>query len=195
MKKNKVLIIILIIVIIVSVGGYFTVKYFMNKDIENLEQELQETKELLGEVDEENVTDLVAKFNTEIMESRMEFPASEDYFTTYNNQYWYGMYDDINLVIIPEEFTGDMDKDIVNTMLIRIPKESENEEMASDYFENLIRANNNEITDEDVSYLIEEANIQKANGLNANNGKGIYVGVIEGDDHYEYQVIRINKNK
>lgn len=191
MKKNKILLIILIILIIISVGVYYTVKYFMDKDIENLEQELQETIDTLGVVEEENVTNLVAKFNTEIMENGIEYPASEDYFTTYNNQYWYGMYDDIDLVIIPEEFTGDMDKDIVNTMLIRIPKDSENEEMALEYFKNLIRTNNNEITDEDISYLIEEANVQKVNGRNANNGKGIYVGVIEGDDHYEYQVIRI----
>ena len=181
----------MIILIIISVGVYYTVKYFMDKDIENLEQELQETIDTLGVVEEENVTNLVAKFNTEIMENGIEYPASEDYFTTYNNQYWYGMYDDIDLVIIPEEFTGDMDKDIVNTMLIRIPKDSENEEMALEYFKNLIRTNNNEITDEDISYLIEEANVQKVNGRNANNGKGIYVGVIEGDDHYEYQVIRI----
>lgn len=60
---------------------------------------------------------------------------------------------------------------------------------------NLIRINKNNsfnyLDIEENSILIEEANVQKVNGRNANNGKGIYVGVIEGDDHYEYQVIRI----
>ncbi len=33
MKKNKVIIIICIIIILLSIGGYFAVTYFLDKDI------------------------------------------------------------------------------------------------------------------------------------------------------------------
>lgn len=191
MKKDKIIIIICIIIIAVLIGGYFVVKYFLDKDIQEQEQELQETINKYGTVEKENVNTVVAKFNTEIMDSDMEYPASDEYLVMEDGKYWYGMFDDISCYIIPVEFTGDKEKDIVEVIAIYVPKESQNREMAMEYLRNLIKANNSELTDEEVSYLIEEAERQMPNKLKANNGKGISVSIADGEDHYEYQVTRL----
>lgn len=186
MKKGVIVVIVCILIVLLGVGIYFGVRYFTS---ENGETQIPENGGL-GSVERETVSDLVAKFNTEIMDSGMEYPASEEYLTIDNDQYWYGMYDDIYCVITPEEFTGDQAVDTVDMMIIYIPNDSANEEMALQYVENLIKANNSEITDEEVTNLLEKAETQKANGLTSNNGKGISVGIFEGEEHTEYQVIR-----
>lgn len=42
--------------ILLAVGGYFGVKNYINKDLENQKQELQETIKKYGYVEKENVT-------------------------------------------------------------------------------------------------------------------------------------------
>lgn len=193
MKKNKVIIIICIIIIVICVGGYFALTYFLNKDLEKQEQELQETINKYGTVGKQNVNLFVAKFNTEIMDSGMEYPASDKYLVMEDGKYWYGMFEDISCYIMPIEFTGDKEKDIVEVIAIYVPKDSVNNEVAMKYFKNLIKASNNELTDEEVIYLMEEAIEQMPNKLKANNGKGISVSIADGGDHYEYQVTRLYK--
>ena len=186
--KKGIVVVIIILIILLGVGGYFGVRYFLDNGM--LEDSEMVPNGGLGAVQKETVDTLIAKFNTEIMNSGMEYPASDEYLTLEENQYWYGMYDDIYCVVTPEEFTGDKAVDIVSMMVIYIPNDSENKEMAIQYVENLIKANNSEITDEDVTYLIEEAENQKINSLSSNNGKGISVGIFEGEEHTEYQIIR-----
>ena len=89
MKKDKAIIIICIIIIAVLIGGYFVVKYFLDKDIQEQEQELQETINKYGTVEKENVNVVVSKFNTEIMDSGMEYPASDEYLVMEDGKYWY----------------------------------------------------------------------------------------------------------
>ena len=64
MGKKKIITIVCIIIIILAIGVYFAVDYFLDKDLEKQEQELQETIDEYGTVNEENVVTLVAKFNT-----------------------------------------------------------------------------------------------------------------------------------
>lgn len=191
MKKNKVAVIVCIIIVVLAFVGYFTLTYFLDKDIEEAEQDLQNTIETLGYVEQDNIQNVVAKFNSEIMDNDIEFTASEEYAVEKDEKYWYGMYEDISFFIVPVEYTGDKEKDIVDTTAIFVPKDSENTELAMKYFKCLVKANNNDLTDEEVDYLIEEAEAQIENGRRANNGKGLYVGISDGNDHYEYQVVRI----
>ena len=191
MKKDKAIIIICIIIIAVLIGGYFTFKYFLDKDIQKQEQEFQETIDKYGTVEKETVNQVVAKFNTEIIDSGMDYPASDEYLVMEDGKYWYGMFDDISCYIIPVEFTGDKEKDIVEVIAIYVPKESKNSVMAMEYLRNLIKANNGELTDEEITYLIEEAERQMPDKLKANNGKGISVSIADGEGHYEYQVTRL----
>ncbi len=194
MKKNK-MIIIMGVVIILLIGGYFVLTYLFSKDLEEQNDEYQETLDQYGYVEEENVTNLVAKFNTEVMDRGVNYPASEDYFTTADadNTYWYGLYDDIYLYIEPLEYTSNRDKDIVDIMAINFPKESENQEMALGFAKCLIKANNDKLTEEEIDSLLAEAEeVSKDKGV-ANNGQGITVALAEGGDIYEYQVVRIYK--
>ena len=165
----------IILAIVISLG----VKLYLNKDLENQRQKLQETQEKYGWVEKETVDVLVAKFNTEIVDSSSLNPASTDYLTEDNNQYWYGLIDGIYLVVVPEKYTGDKSTEIVDYTLLYVDKTSKYESDAISYIKHLIKANNSNITDNEIDSLLQEAKVKSTSGETANNGKGISIGYIE----------------
>lgn len=182
--KNKKIIIICLIMIILAIVISLGVKLYLNKDLENQRQKLQETQEKYGWVEKETVDVLVAKFNTEIVDSSSLNPASTDYLTEDNNQYWYGLIDGIYLVVVPEKYTGDKSTEIVDYTLLYVDKTSKYESDAISYIKHLIKANNSNITDNEIDSLLQEAKVKSTSGETANNGKGISIGYIEKNDSY-----------
>mgnify|MGYP004632648235 FL=1 len=191
--KNKKIIIICLIMIILAIVISLGVKLYLNKDLENQRQKLQETQEKYGWVEKETVDVLVAKFNTEIVDSSSLNPASTDYLTEDNNQYWYGLVDGIYLVVVPEKYTGDKSTEIVDYTLLYVDKTSKYESDAISYIKHLIKANNSNITDNEIDSLLQEAKVKSTSGETANNGKGISIGYIEKNDSYQFQVLRSYK--
>ena len=191
--KNKKIIIICLIMIILAIVISLGVKLYLNKDLENQRQKLQETQEKYGWVVKETVDVLVAKFNTEIVDSSSLNPASTDYLTEDNNQYWYGLIDGIYLVVVPEKYTGDKSTEIVDYTLLYVDKTSKYESDAISYIKHLIKANNSNITDNEIDSLLQEAKVKSTSGETANNGKGISIGYIEKNDSYQFQVLRSYK--
>jgi hypothetical protein len=191
--KNKKIIIICLIMIILAIVISLGVKLYFNKDLENQRQKLQETQEKYGWVEKETVDVLVAKFNTEIVDSSSLNPASTDYLTEDNNQYWYGLIDGIYLVVVPEKYTGDKSTEIVDYTLLYVDKTSKYESDAISYIKHLIKANNSNITDNEIDSLLQEAKVKSTSGETANNGKGISIGYIEKNDSYQFQVLRSYK--
>lgn len=191
--KNKKIIIICLIMIILAIVISLGVKLYLNKDLENQRQKLQETQEKYGWVEKETVDVLVAKFNTEIVDSSSLNPASTDYLTEDNNQYWYGLIDGIYLVVVPEKYTGDKSTEIVDYTLLYVDKTSKYESDAISYIKHLIKANNSNITDNEIDSLLQEAKVKSTSGETANNGKGISIGYIEKNDSYKFQVLRSYK--
>lgn len=191
--KNKKIIIICLIMIILAIVISLGVKLYLNKDLENQRQKLQETQEKYGWVEKETVDVLVAKFNTEIVDSSSLNPASTDYLTEDNNQYWYGLIDGIYLVVVPEKYTGDKSTEIVDYTLLYVDKTSKYESDAISYIKHLIKANNSNITDNEIDSLLQEAKVKSTSGEIANNGKGISIGYIEKNDSYQFQVLRSYK--
>ena len=191
--KNKKIIIICLIMIILAIVISLGVKLYLNKDLENQRQKLQETQEKYGWVEKETVDVLVAKFNTEIVDSSSLNPASTDYLTESDNQYWYGLVDGIYLVVVPEKYTGDKSTEIVDYTLLYVDKTSKYESDAISYIKHLIKANNSNITDNEIDSLLQEAKVKSTSGETANNGKGISIGYIEKNDSYQFQVLRSYK--
>ena len=191
--KNKKIIIICLIMIILAIVISLGVKLYLNKDLENQRQKLQETQEKYGWVEKETVDVLVAKFNTEIVDSSSLNPASTDYLTEDNNQYWYGLIDGIYLVVVPEKYTGNKSTEIVDYTLLYVDKTSKYESDAISYIKHLIKANNSNITDNEIDSLLQEAKVKSTSGETANNGKGISIGYIEKNDSYQFQVLRSYK--
>lgn len=191
--KNKKIIIICLIMIILAIVISLGVKLYLNKDLENQRQKLQETQEKYGWVEKETVDVLVVKFNTEIVDSSSLNPASTDYLTEDNNQYWYGLIDGIYLVVVPEKYTGDKSTEIVDYTLLYVDKTSKYESDAISYIKHLIKANNSNITDNEIDSLLQEAKVKSTSGETANNGKGISIGYIEKNDSYQFQVLRSYK--
>ena len=191
--KNKKIIIICLIMIILAIVISLGVKLYLNKDLENQRQKLQETQEKYGWVEKETVDVLVAKFNTEIVDSSSLNPASTDYLTEDNNQYWYGLIEGVYLVVVPEKYTGDKSTEIVDYTLLYVDKTSKYESDAISYIKHLIKANNSNITDNEIDSLLQEAKVKSTSGETANNGKGISIGYIEKNDSYQFQVLRSYK--
>lgn len=152
--------------------------------------DLQESQEKYGAVEKENVEVLVAKFNTEVKDNSTLNPASTDYLTEDNGEYWYGLIDGIYLVVVPEKYIGDK-TEIVNYTLLYVNKSSKYVSNASSYIKYLIKANNQEITEAEINTLISEVKEKVNSGTTANNGKGISLSYTESDDVYQYQVLRL----
>ena len=162
-------------------------------NVDDAKKDLQESQEKYGSVEKETVDVLVAKFNTEVVDNSTLNPASSDYLTEYNNQYWYGLFDGISLVVVPKNYTGDKATDIVDYMLIYVDKTSKYSDDALTYAKHLIKANYNEATEDEIVSLLEKAKSESTTGKTAYNGKGISVGYLDKDIYYQYQVLRFYK--
>lgn len=193
MNKKKTIAICVVILVIVVIAICMVMVQSSKKDLKDAKKDLQETQEKYGWVEKETVEVLVAKFNTEVVDNSSLNPASTDYLTESNNQYWYGLIEGVYLVVVPEEYTGDKTTEIVNYMLLYVDKTSKYESDAITYIKHLIKANNNQITDSEVDTLLEEAKNKANSGKTANNGKGISIGYTENDEKYQYQVLRLYK--
>ncbi len=161
--------------------------------VEEAKKDLQDSQKKYGWVEKETVDVLVAKFNTEVVDNSSLNPASTDYLTENNNEYWYGLIEGIYLVVVPENFKEDKSTEIVNYMLLYVDKNSKYESDAISYVKYLIKANNSQITDEEIDKLLEEAKTKSNSSKIANNGKGISIGYTEKDEAYQYQVLRLYK--
>ena len=163
------------------------------KEVPSAKKDLQESRKKYGYVERETVDTIVAKFNTEVVDNSTLNPASTDYLTEDNNQYWYGLLDGIYLVVVPEKYTKDKATDIVDYMLIYVDKTSKYGDNAVTYAKYLIKANYNEIAENEIDTLLEEAKTKSTTGKTAYNGKGISVGYLDKSDYYQYQVLRFYK--
>ena len=161
--------------------------------VEDAKKDLQESQNKYGSVEKETTNVLVAKFNTEVVDNSTLNPASNDYLTKNNNQYWYGLVDGVSLVVVPEKYTGDEATDNVDYMLIYVDKTSKYGDDALAYAKYLIKANYNEATEDEINTLLEKAKTKSATGKTAYNGKGISVGYLDNNDYYQYQVLRFYK--
>lgn len=161
--------------------------------VEDAKNDLQESQEKYGFVEKETIDVLVAKFNTEVVDNSSLNPASTDYLTEDNNQYWYGLIEGVYLVVVPEKYTGDKAIDIVDYMLIYVEKNSKYSDDAVTYAKYLIKANYNEATETETDTLLKEAITKAPTGKTAYNGKGISVGYLDSNDYYQYQVLRFYK--
>ncbi len=161
--------------------------------VEDAKKDLQESQNKYGSVEKETTNVLVAKFNAEVVDNSTLNPASNDYLTKNNNQYWYGLVDGVSLVVVPEKYTGDEATDNVDYMLIYVDKTSKYGDDALAYAKYLIKANYNEATEDEINTLLEKAKTKSATGKTAYNGKGISVGYLDNNDYYQYQVLRFYK--
>lgn len=195
MNKKKIIQIGIIIFVIVFVTICVAIVQFSKHNLEEAKKDLQETQEKYGWVEKESVDVLVAKFNTQVMDNDSSSlnPASTDYLTESNNEYWYGLIEGVYLVVVPEKYTGDKSTEIVDYTLLYVDKTSKYESDAISYIKHLIKANNSNITDNEIDSLLQEAKVKSTSGETANNGKGISIGYIEKNDSYQFQVLRSYK--
>ena len=183
------------IMLTILIGGFviFGLTGCGKSDLEAAKKDLQKTQEKYGSVEKETVDILVAKFNTEVVDNSSLNPASVDYLTESNKQYWYGLIDGIHLVVVPETYTGDKTNEIVDYTLLYVDKASKYEADVISYIKYLIKANNSEITDLEIDTLLDDVKLKVNSGEIANNGKGISIGYTEEDGIYQYQVLRLYK--
>ena len=146
------------------------------------------SKKDYGYISRITVADLISKFNEELAnDNELEAMEISEYYSE-DNLYWYNLTNGAFLVITPEKFIDNKEKEIVEISRLYIETEV-NEEILL-YLKDLIKANNEELTEEEIEDLITSSKEFSEKSLTANNGKGISIGYLEMDDHYEYQIIR-----
>ena len=180
-----------ILLCLFMVGAIFGLTGCGNDKVE--EQQPQDKVQIqeYGYVERETAEVLVAKFNTQVVDNSSLSPASEEYMTTHEDAYWYGLITGIYLIVYPEEFTGDLSSDIVDYMVLYVEKNTEFMDYTDEYLEHLIIANNPDITSTEASELVSGAIDSASAGTTVNNGKGIDIGYVEDGETYQYQVIRL----
>ena len=180
--KKMLLSILLFFVVLLGITGCGT---------ETVDEDRQTETQDYGSVARETADVLVAKFNAQVVDNSTLNPASDDYLTTDENAYWYGLITGVYLIVYPIEFTGDLSSDIVDYMVLYVEKNSKFTSYTNEYLEYLIKANNPNITTEEVSELIAGAIDSADAGTTVNNGNGIDIGYVEDEETYQYQVIRL----
>lgn len=154
----------------------------------------EENVDPIGYVSKENVVEVVGKFNANVLENNKELNvARDDGYVAENNAYYYYLEDDVTLFLNPVKFTGNKEKDIVETCGIYYDNGSLNEEKALEYIKNLIKANT--AKEFDVSAFMKEAKNKSIDKLNATNGSGILLAYITGDNRIQYEVFRNYKEE
>lgn len=191
--KKKILTMILCSLMVLCVTGCSNPVDEAKKDLKKAKQELEETYEKYGWVEKETVNTLIAKYNTEIMDGGLNTPAYDDYMVVDQEIYWFALTEDIKFYIKPIKCTNDKMKDIAELSAVRIDKKNYNEDIIINYAKKLIKANRDDLPDDEINNYIDEASKLKDKKQMSNNGKGISVGVFENDDFYEIQVKRLYK--
>jgi len=199
-KRMMVMGVVIALAVAVIVGA-MVVSILNSEDVEEVEVDEtaeveKELEEEYGFVEPETVENLVAKFNAKIMDQTgwELMPTDDATLVTHENNYWYPLDEDLALVVVPVEFSGDKAQDEVLTMLIYVGKDAANQEKAQEYWKYVVQANDDSLSAEEVAELMAEAEELRERGEMANHGGGIFVAISEGEgtgaDHREYQVVR-----
>ena len=149
-------------------------------------------------LEEISISTFVDNLNKKITSSNIEYLASEDYLIKEDEFYWYGLYEDVVLHIVPIKYSGDLTKDIVLETGIFFDKGSANEELAMNYLANLIKTNDSKLTDEQVNEIIKQAKELGKDNVNTKNGTGyanygLVVTYWDNEDNYHYSIERERK--
>jgi len=186
--KNKRTITIVLIITFVICIVIFSLIYYINKDNKYIEFSNDTVY-----IEKETVEKTIEKFNNLILDNGMKSYISKDNCLIKNNVYYYTIYEDISLYIIPIEYTKNQLEDITYDMGIYYPKNSQYEGNAKLYIKHLIKINNPDLSNEQIEKLIDEVIIQskKNNSINKNTGITVrYFG--NSDSKYKEFVIRRN---
>ena len=187
-KKVKTTLIIILVVISLAWAGLYLKSLF---NLENAVKDYEEAMNKLGYVKKEPVYHIAVCMNVETMNSGFKNILNHNNSQVSDGTYWYDLTENILMFIEPENMTESDQIDIAEYTGIYANKKGYDEELTIKYAKALIKANNSEITDEEADNLISEAKHLASEKLAANNGKGVYVGYLETEDHYEIQVQRI----
>ena len=185
-KKGMVTLILLIIVVL-GIAIYFGVTYFLDRNIERLEKELEDAKNSIVYVEEENVNTSIAKFNTQIMDNGLNTPIGDNSIQKDGTNYVAAISSEgIYFYIKPVEYTGDIEKDISKDLSVFYRPESE--EKALEYVKYLIKANNDTISDEEIQSMISNAEGRSKEGFAVNENNGLLLSFDE-DEEYKYYIV------
>jgi len=153
----------------------------------------------MTKVDKITTDILVSNFNQNLVENNIEYPASEESLIKDNGVYWYTLYEDIDLYFYVENYTEDKSKDIVIESGLFYDKDSVNYNLVKKYLYYLLKANNSELTIDEINEMIEKAieyenssdpNLEKNEGKGYSK-KGIMIAHWQNDTENHFSVTRI----
>lgn len=197
-KKGKVVLGVVIGVALVAVVAVVVVKIVRSAAQEDVNTmiEAEVTTEVpaesYGYVEVEKVATLARKFNQVIIDQANweVLPVDEEAMLVHEGSYWYALDENLALVVVPVEFSGNAEEDVALVTLIYTDNDPAKSEKVLEYYRYLVQANDESLTMDEIAELMAEAEKLRERGEMANHGKGIFTAINESDDHIEYQVVR-----
>lgn len=186
-KKDKIISIVCTIIIVLSLFGYLTINYFLNKDIKKEQDKLDN----IVYSDQIYINDFITEFNSKIIDNNLVTLSTN--YTLDNDIYYYNLYEDITLYIKPIEYLEDQNKEIVYEVGIFYPKDTEYENMVIEYFKYLIIVNNSTIGNNLSLDLINKADNLSQQNKSLDENNGLIIKISKNDKYKEYQIKRLYK--
>lgn len=173
-----------------SIIAAIIIKNNMDKKVAETNQEERITEKDINYSKEITIKELISSFNTELQNRKLKYLLNNEYMKEDNNTYYYGIYDDIGFYVIPVNYTGNQEKDIVKTTSIFYPSQSKNKELAYNYVNTLLKVNLNNISEDDIKTLLFKAQEDSKNNKALDEKNGIFISYNEKENNIFYIITR-----
>lgn len=185
MERNQKSMLSSLIPLLLALIIFFIGKYYLDSKFEK--------SKTTTTLEKESVQTIVDNFNSQIISdiNSNVLPINTEHSSDDIEYYTYTINNDIMLIIEPEIFSNDPNSDIAKFMYIQINANSSFKNEGIEYVKYLIKANNDDMFDTDVTKILEIAKSLKSSYQTANIGTGIDLGIYEDEEHIQYQITRI----
>lgn len=173
-----------------SIIAAIIIKNNMDKKVAETNQEERITEKDISYSKEITIKEFISSFNTELQNRKLKYLLNNEYMKEDNNTYYYGIFDDIGFYVIPVNYTGNQEKDIVKTTSIFYPSQSKNKELAYNYVNTLLKVNLNNISEDDIKTLLFKAQEDSKNNKALDENNGIFISYNEKENNIFYIITR-----
>ena len=173
-----------------SIIAAIIIKNNIDKKVTETNQEDRITEKDTKYSKEITIKEFISSFNTELQNRKLKYLLNNEYMKEENNTYYYGIFDDIGFYVIPVNYTGNQEKDIVKTTSIFYPSQSKNKELAYNYVNTLLKVNLNNISEDDIKTLLFKAQEDSKNNKALDEKNGIFISYNEKENNIFYIITR-----
>ena len=193
-KSLKIISYIITFLAITSIIAAIIIKNNIDKKIAETNQEEKVIEKDINYSKEITIKEFIDNFNIELQNRKLKYLLNNEYMKTDNNTYYYGIFDDIGFYVVPVNYTGNQEKDIVKTTSIFYPSKSKNKELAYNYVNTLLKVNLTTISEDDIKTLLFKAEEHSKSNKALDENNGIFISYNEKENNIFYIITKNYKS-